>query len=71
MVYNGIDKEGWLKTTKKEESESRNASARKSGGNKSSSDRSSGNKSDSPWAKATGNKARRNNNQNRTQSGNR
>ncbi len=50
---------------------SRNASARKSGGNKSSSDRSSGNKSDSPWAKATGNKARRNNNQNRTQSGNR
>ena len=49
----------------------RNSSGRKPAGNKSSSDRSSGNKSESPWAKATGNKSRRNNNQNRTQSGNR
>ncbi len=39
----------------------RNSSAKKSGGNK----------SESPWAKATGNKSRRNNNQNRSQSGNR
>ena len=49
----------------------RNTSAKKSGGNRSSSDRSSGNKSESPWAKSTGNKSRRNNNQNRSQSGNR
>ena len=39
----------------------RNSSAKKSGGNK----------SESPWSKATGNKSRRNNNQNRSQSGNR
>jgi len=45
--------------------------SRKTGGNKQSSDRSSGGKSDSPWAKATGNKSRRNNSQNRSQSGNR
>lgn len=52
---------------------------RNSGGNNSSarnsapkrtSERSSGAKSDSPWAKATGNKSRRNNNQTRSQSGN-
>jgi ATP-dependent RNA helicase RhlE len=49
----------------------RNSSGRKPSGNKQSSDRSSGNKSESPWAKATGNKSRRNNNQNRSQSGNR
>ncbi|MDH5659630.1 MAG: DEAD/DEAH box helicase [Gammaproteobacteria bacterium] len=49
----------------------RNSSGRKPAGNKPSSDRSSGNKSESPWAKATGNKSRSNNNQNRTQSGNR
>jgi len=49
----------------------RNSSVRKTGGNKQSSDRSSGGKSDSPWAKATGNKSRRNNSQNRSQSGNR
>lgn len=49
----------------------RNSSARKTGGNKQSSDRSSGGKSESPWSKATGNKSRRNSNQNRSQSGNR
>ena len=49
----------------------RNSSARKPKGNKQSSDRSSGNKSESPWGKATGNKSRRNNSQNRSQSGNR
>lgn len=53
-------------------SNSRNSSAKKANGNKRSSDRSSANKSDSPWAKASDNKSRsRNNNQNRTQSGNR
>ncbi len=51
-------------------SSGKNTSARRSGGNKSSGDRSSGNKSDSPWAKATGNRSRRNNNQNRAPSGN-
>ena len=49
----------------------KNTSSRRSGANKPSGDRSSGSKSDSPWAKATGNKSRRNNNQSRTQSGNR
>ena len=49
----------------------RNPAANRSGGNKPSSDRSSGNKSDSPWAKATGNKSRRNSSQNSSQSGNR
>ncbi len=49
----------------------RNSSARKPNGNKQSSDRSSGKQSESPWAKATGNKSRRNSNQNRSQSGNR
>lgn len=52
-----------------------NNSTRNNSGRNSSSkrtpDRSSGNKSESPWAKATGNKSRRSNNQNRTQSGNR
>lgn len=50
----------------------RNASGKKPNDNKRTSDRSSGKKSESPWAKATGNKSgSRNNNQNRTQSGNR
>ncbi len=47
----------------------RNSTAKRSDENKQSTDRSSGNKSQSPWAKA--NKTRRNNNQNRSQSGNR
>ncbi|MCW9032130.1 MAG: DEAD/DEAH box helicase, partial [Gammaproteobacteria bacterium] len=38
---------------------------------KRTSDRSSASKSESPWAKTTGNKSRRNNNQGRQQSGNR
>ena len=50
---------------------SKNSSAKRSGGNKQSTDRSSGKQSDSPWSKATGNRSRRNNNQNRSQSGNR
>ena len=46
--------------------------AKKPNDNKRTSDRSSAKKSESPWAKATGNKSgSRNNNQNRTQSGNR
>ena len=50
----------------------RNASGKKPNDNKRTSDRSSAKKSESPWAKATGNKSgSRNNNQNRTQSGNR
>ena len=49
----------------------KNTSSRRSGTNKPSGDRSSASKSDSPWAKATGNKSRRNNNQSRTQSGTR
>ena len=48
----------------------KNTSARRSGGKKTSGDRSSGNKSDSPWAKATGNRSRRTNNQSRSPSGN-
>ncbi len=49
----------------------RNSSSRKPNSSRQSSDRSSGNKSESPWGKATGNKSRRNNSQNRSQSGNR
>jgi len=49
----------------------RNSSAKRSNGNKKSTDRSSGKQSESPWSKATGNRSRRNNNQNRSQSGNR
>ena len=48
-----------------------NNSAGKNSPPKRTSDRSTGKKSDSPWAKATGNKSRRNNTQNRPQSGNR
>ena len=48
-----------------------NNSAGKNSPSKRTSDRSTGKKSDSPWAKATGNKSRRNNTQNRPQSGNR
>jgi len=48
-----------------------NNSARRNTSSKRTADRSSANKSESPWAKATGNKSRRNNNQNRPHSGNR
>jgi ATP-dependent RNA helicase RhlE len=44
--------------------------ANRNSATKRTSDRTSGNNADSPWAKATGNKSRRNNNQSRTQSGN-
>ncbi len=49
----------------------RNSSASNPNGNQQSTDRSSGKQSESPWSKATGNKSRRNSNQNRSQSGNR
>lgn len=48
----------------------RNSSAKNPNENKRTSDRSSTGKSDSPWTKATGNKSRRGNSQNRQPSGN-